>query len=131
VNYLLIEALERYDHFYGDSFKVECPVGSGNWLTLAQVARELETRLVKLFVPDESGQRPCNGADRRYADDANFKRLLQFYEYFHGDNGRGCGASHQTGWTALVTRCLDDLAGSGAGDEDRASLRSAAERVFE
>jgi hypothetical protein len=131
LNYLLIEALERYHHFYGDSFKVECPLGSGNWLNLSQVARELERRLVTLFIPDAQGRRPCFGSDLRYADDANFKRLLQFFEYFDGDNGRGCGASHQTGWTSLVTRCLDDLVGSASGDDDRASLRSSSQRVVQ
>jgi hypothetical protein len=129
VNYLLIEALERYHHFYGESFKVECPVGSGTWMNLAQVARELEKRLVKLFLPDEAGQRPCFGGDQRYAHDPNSKRLLQFYEYFDGDNGRGCGASHQTGWTSLVTRCLRNLAGSESGEDDRASLRAIASGV--
>ncbi|HTL27948.1 MAG TPA: hypothetical protein VL282_01955 [Tepidisphaeraceae bacterium] len=130
LNYLLIEALERYHHFYGDSLKVECPVGSGNWLNLSQTARELETRLTRLFIADSTGQRPIYGKDRRWADDANFKRLLQFYEYFDGDNGRGCGASHQTGWTSLITRCLEDLAGSAVGDDDRASLQSS-RRVLE
>ncbi len=131
LNYLLIEALERYHHFYGDTFKVECPVGSGKWLNLAEVARELEGRLSRLFIPDASGQRPSFGDDRRYADDPNFKRLLQFFEYFDGDNGRGCGASHQTGWTSLITRCLDDLSGNSDEDDDRASLRSSGERVLE
>ncbi len=86
-NYLLLEALQRYHHFYGDSFKVECPTGSGVMRTLGEVAQELASRLSKLCPPDEAG------------------RVL-FYEYFDGDSGRGCGASHQTGWTALVTRCL-------------------------
>lgn len=106
VNYLLIEALERYHHFYGDSFLVECPTGSGHMLTLKQVARELGRRLSALFLPDASGRRPCHGDDARYAVDPHWKGLALFYEYFHGDNGRGVGASHQTGWTALVTRLL-------------------------
>ncbi|MFM9962984.1 MAG: MGH1-like glycoside hydrolase domain-containing protein [Planctomycetaceae bacterium] len=106
VNYLLIEALERYHHFYGDEFKVECPVGSGKMLTLKEVATELSRRLSNLFLPDANGRRPCHGDDPRYADDPHWKDLVLFYEYFHGDTGRGCGASHQTGWTALVTRLL-------------------------
>jgi Glycosyl hydrolase family 63 C-terminal domain len=107
INYLLIEALERYDHFYGDSLKVECPVGSGQWLTLAQVAAELSRRLGSLFLPNSEGQRPCHGADRRYAIDDHWRELLLFHEYFHAETGRGCGASHQTGWTALAVRCLE------------------------
>ncbi|MBS0202256.1 MAG: glucosidase [Planctomycetes bacterium] len=106
VNYLLIEALERYHHFYGDSFLVECPTGSGQMLTLKQIARELGRRLSALFLPGEDGRRPCHGDDTRYANDPYWKDLALFYEYFHGDNGRGAGASHQTGWTALVTRLL-------------------------
>ncbi len=106
VNYLLIEALERYHHFYGDEFQVECPTNSGNWMTLKEVAAELSRRLASLFLPDPSGRRPCHGEDARYTTDPNWRDLVLFYEYFHGDTGRGCGASHQTGWTALVTRLL-------------------------
>jgi hypothetical protein len=110
VNFLLIEALERYDHFYGPSFRVECPVGSGQMLTLGEVARELSTRLVRLFVPDERGDRPVHGGAARYATDPHWRDLVLFNEYFHGDTGRGIGASHQTGWTALVARCVEMLA---------------------
>ncbi|HVT89852.1 MAG TPA: hypothetical protein VHD56_13440 [Tepidisphaeraceae bacterium] len=110
VNYLLIEALERYHHYYGDEFTVECPTGSGRKLNLKQVAREIEARLLKLFVPDETGRRPCHGDEKRYAEDPNWRDLVLFHEFFHGDNGKGLGASHQTGWTALVTRCLEGLA---------------------
>jgi hypothetical protein len=108
INYLLIEALERYHHFYGDALKVECPTGSGHMMNLQQVADELRARLARIFLPDENGRRPCHGAEGRYATDPHWKDLVLFYEYFHGDNGRGVGASHQTGWTALVTRCLED-----------------------
>lgn len=110
VNYLVVEALERYHHFYGDSFKVECPVGSGRMLNLQEVAGELASRLSKIFLPDANGRRPCHGEDRRYQEDPHWKDLVLFYEYFHGDNGRGVGASHQTGWTALATRCLETTA---------------------
>ena len=110
VNYLLIEALERYHHFYGDTFQIECPTGSGEKMTLRQVAGELSRRLMRLFLPDEHGRRACHGDESRYAGDPHWRDLVLFYEYFHGDNGRGVGASHQTGWTALVTRLLEDAA---------------------
>jgi hypothetical protein len=110
INYLLIEALERYHHFYGDDLRVECPVGSGRMLTLLEVARELSGRLAAIFLPDAAGRRPCHGGDPRYASDPHWKDLVLFHEYFHGDTGRGVGASHQTGWTALVTSCIEDLA---------------------
>jgi hypothetical protein len=110
INYLLVEALERYHHFYGDDLKVECPTGSGNLLNLKQVAGELSRRLASIFLPDENGHRPVHAGDPRYANDPHWKDYALFYEYFHGDTGRGVGANHQTGWTALVTRCLEDLA---------------------
>ncbi len=110
LNYLLLEALERYHHFYGDSLKVECPTGSGRFMTLDEVAGEIALRLSKIFLPNERGERPCHGADRRYASDPHFKDLLLFNEYFHGDDGKGVGASHQTGWTALVIGCLEAVA---------------------
>lgn len=109
LNYLLIESLEIYHHYYGDSFKVECPVGSDRWLNLCEVSKELSKRLCSLFLPDHQGRRPSHGEVRQYADDPHFKKLILFYEYFHGDNGRGIGASHQTGWTGLVAKLLEDL----------------------
>jgi len=110
LNYLLIEALERYDLFYGDDLKVECPTNSGTYMTLSEVARELERRLSSIFLPDSSGARPVHGGDPRYASDPHWKDLVLFYEYFHGETGRGVGASHQTGWTALVVRCIEGAA---------------------
>ena len=110
LNYLLIEALERYHHFYGDEFAVECPVGSGEKKNLREVALELSERLVRLFVPDATGRRPCHGNGSRFAEDPYSRDLVLFYEYFHGDDGRGLGASHQTGWTALVSHLVDKLA---------------------
>jgi len=107
---LWCEALERYQHFYGDELRVEYPTGSGRLLTLGAVARALSRRLAGLFLPDADGRRPCHGDERRYARDPHWKDLVLFHEYFHGDDGRGLGASHQTGWTALVTRCLEDSA---------------------
>ncbi len=109
INFLLLESLERYHHFYGDELQVECPVGSGRMLNLQQVALELEARLASLFLRDAQGRRPCHGSETRYATDPYWKDLVLFHEYFHGDNGRGVGASHQTGWTALVVRCIEDL----------------------
>ena len=116
MNYLLVEALERYHHYYGDSFQVECPAGSGRRMNLAEVAADLAARLTRLFLPDETGQRPCHGGERCYAADDHWRDLILFYEHFHGDTGRGVGASHQTGWTALVTRLL---AKYGSGSEAR------------
>jgi hypothetical protein len=110
INFLLVEALERYAHFYGDSLTVECPRGSGQHMTLDAVAREISTRLARLFLPDASGARPCHGGDARYRDDPHWRELVSFHEYFHAETGRGVGASHQTGWTALVATLLDGLA---------------------
>jgi hypothetical protein len=122
MNYLLIEALERYHHFYGDGLTVECPVGSGRRMNLGEVAQEIAARLASLFLPDPSGQRPCHGDDLRYAEDPHFKDLVLFHEYFHGDTGRGVGASHQTGWTALAVRLIERLArGRSAPDADTGS----------
>ncbi|MGA3120479.1 MAG: glucosidase [Polyangiaceae bacterium] len=110
LNYLLVESLQRYHHFYGDELRVECPTGSGRWLTLGEVAVELARRLSSIFLPDAEGRRPCHGSNARYAVDPHWKNLVLFHEYFHGDDGRGVGASHQTGWTALVVRCLAEVA---------------------
>jgi hypothetical protein len=109
-NYLLVEALERYHHYYGDELKVECPTGSGRRMNLQEVARELGRRLGSLFLPDARGRRPCHGDDARWASDPHWRDLVLFSEYFHGETGRGLGASHQTGWTALVVRLMKDVA---------------------
>ena len=106
VNYLLVEALERYHRFYGETLRVECPTGSGQWMDLASVAKELYGRLARIFLPGPGGARPCHGGVPPFDGDPNWRDLLLFHEYFHGDTGRGLGASHQTGWTALVIRCL-------------------------
>jgi hypothetical protein len=106
INYLIVEALERYYHFYGDEFKVECPTGSGNLMNLQKVADEIARRLVSLFLRGKDGKRPCHGQNGQYSSDPNWKDLVLFYEYFHGETGRGCGASHQTGWTGIVGRML-------------------------
>ena len=110
INYLLVEALERYHHFYEDSFQIECPTGSGHTMNLQEVADDLRMRLSRIFLPDASGHRPCHGTEARYTEDPYWKDLVLFYEYFHGDNGRGLGASHQTGWTALAAKCIEGTA---------------------
>jgi Glycosyl hydrolase family 63 C-terminal domain len=110
INYLLIEALERYHHFYGSDFRVEYPTGSGILRNLKEVAQELAGRLARLFLPGENGCRPCNGDDNRFCNDAHWRDLVLFHEYFHGDTGKGLGANHQTGWTALAVRMIEELA---------------------
>jgi hypothetical protein len=112
INFLIIEALERYHHFYGETLRVECPTGSGRTMTLHEVARDLSARLASIFLADGSGRRPVHADDARYRDDPHWKDLVLFYEYFHGETGRGVGASHQTGWTATVGKFVDDLAKS-------------------
>ena len=109
INYLLVEALERYHMYYGDSLLVEVPTGSGRMLNLCNAAKEIARRLGSIFLVGNNGHRPVHGECQRYADDPHFRNLVLFYEYFHGDNGRGVGASHQTGWTALAVRHLEDL----------------------
>jgi hypothetical protein len=106
VNYLIIESLQKFHHYYGDEFKIECPTGSGRYLTIAQVAAELGRRLTRLFTRDENGRRPVFGQNDRLQNDPLFRDYLSFHEYFHGDNGRGVGASHQTGWTGLIAKII-------------------------
>jgi hypothetical protein len=110
INFLVIEALERYHHSYGDDWKVECPTRSGNMMNLLEVSQELAKRLVKIFVLDENGKRALHGDDSIYQTDPHFRDLVLFYEYFHGDTGRGIGANHQTGWTALIIQHIQDSA---------------------
>ncbi|HEX9051787.1 MAG TPA: glucosidase [Anaeromyxobacter sp.] len=109
-NVLLVEALKRFHHFYGDALEVECPTGSGRMTTLLGAAEEIERRLARLFLPDAEGRRPIHGDRARYATDPAFRDLVLFYEYFHGDDGRGLGASHQTGWTALAANVVERVA---------------------
>ena len=106
VNYLLVESLQRFHFYYGDDFKVEYPTGSGEYLTLEQIADEISRRLSQLFLRDENGKRAVSGNHPKLQDDPNFSNYVLFYEYFHGDSGRGIGASHQTGWTGLVAKLL-------------------------
>ncbi len=107
VNTLILRALLNLYSFYGDDFKVQCPTGSGHYMTLFEVAHELSRRLASTFLRDADGRRPVYGGTRRFQDDPHWRDLILFYEYFHGDNGAGLGASHQTGWTGLVALSLD------------------------
>jgi hypothetical protein len=131
--------LQKFHHYYGDDFRVECPTGSGNMATLNEVANELATRLTRLFLADENGRRPVHGLHERTQTDPNFRDYVLFYEYFHGDTGRGVGAAHQTGWTGLVAKLLmpryvnevaaEDLthqAAKGASERTQAPRESAA-----
>ena len=106
VNALIIRALLQYYAFYGDRFTVECPTGSGKHLTLHQVAEEIARRLQSIFLRDKNGRRPVYGGTRKFQDDPHWRDLVLFYEYFHGDNGAGLGASHQTGWTGVIARIM-------------------------
>jgi hypothetical protein len=106
MNALVIRGLLQFYTYYGDSFTVECPTGSGRQMTLFEVARELANRLTKIFLKDEAGQRPVYGGTAKFHTDPHWRDHILFYEYFHGDNGAGLGASHQTGWTGLVARLI-------------------------
>jgi Glycosyl hydrolase family 63 C-terminal domain len=107
VNALLIRALLSYYLYYGDNFKIECPTGSGHQMNLFEVAREVANRLIRIFLRDKSGRRPVYGATEKFQTDPHWKDYLLFYEYFHGDNGAGLGASHQTGWTGVVSKLIE------------------------
>ncbi len=109
VNYLIYEALEKYYFFYGDALQVEVPTGSGRFMNLREAKLEIGRRLASLFLPDLEGRRPFQGTDTRFQDDAHWRGLTVFHEYFHGETGAGLGASHQTGWTALIANLLQDL----------------------
>ena len=108
MNFLLIESLKKFHGYYGDEFKIECPVGSGKKLTISEAADEVSRRLISIFANDSAGHRPVFNKYPKMRDDEHFKDHILFYEYFHGDNGRGVGASHQTGWTALVASLIDE-----------------------
>jgi hypothetical protein len=112
INFLLIEALQKFHHFYGDSFTTELPTGSENRATLWQAAAEISRRLTKIFLRSSDGARPVYGGLEKFQQDPHWRDLIYFHEYFHGDNGAGIGASHQTGWTALVSKLIEQ---SGEG----------------
>jgi len=106
INFLIIEALQKFHRYLGDDFKVECPTGSGKQMTLWEVATELSNRLIHIFLRDDSANRPVYGGTKMFQEDPDWHDLILFYEYFHGDNGAGLGASHQTGWTGLVAKLI-------------------------
>ncbi|MEH2317699.1 MGH1-like glycoside hydrolase domain-containing protein [Nostoc sp.] len=109
VNFILIESLQKFHYYLGDDFKVECPTGSGKMMTLWEVASELSQRLTRIFLQNSSGQRPVYGGIQKFQNDPHWRDLILFYEYFHGDNGSGIGASHQTGWTGLVAKLIQQF----------------------
>jgi hypothetical protein len=119
VNYLLVESLQKYHHYLGDGFRVPCPSGSGHGATLHEVAAELSQRLTRIFLRDHRGQRPVFGGRPLFNDDPHWQEMVPFHEYFHGDTGAGVGASHQTGWTALVAKLLQQ-----SGERGRAITRA-------
>jgi hypothetical protein len=123
VNYILVEVLERYHFFYGDSFKVEYPTGSGRKLNLKEISQELSKRLISLFLPDATAAAPATATTSCIGKDPHWRDLILFYEYFHGDNGRGVGASHQTGWTGVVADLLHRTAPKGGGRRRGRRLR--------
>jgi len=124
VNFLLIESLQKFHHYLGDDFKVECPTGSGHQLTLAEVATELSRRLTRLFLRDASGRRPIFGSQEKLHNDPHFSDLILFHEYFNGDDGSGVGASHQTGWTALVAKLIQQSKEEVAGAHRRSAPKA-------
>jgi hypothetical protein len=128
VNFLLYSALMRLAAFYGDTFQVECPTGSGNQHTLFQIAHDLGERLISTFMRDSTGRRPVYGGARKFQDDPHWRDYILFYEYFHGDNGAGIGASHQTGWTGCISIIIQlngELTEAALANEDlmRAVMR--------
>jgi hypothetical protein len=119
-NYLLIESLQKFHHYLGDDFQVECPTGSGQMMNLWEVAAELSRRMTGIFLRGPDGARPVHGANSSFRDDPNWRDLVLYYEYFHGDNGSGVGASHQTGWTGLIGKLMQQ---SGEPLEHRTAAR--------
>jgi hypothetical protein len=106
VNYLLIESLQQFHPYYGDDFTVEYPTGSGQYLTLREIADELSQRLIGIFARDGQGQRAVFGEQATFQNDEHWRDYVPFYEYFHGDTGVGVGASHQTGWTGVIAKLI-------------------------
>lgn len=118
VNFLILFALQRYHLYCGDAFQMECPTGSGKMKNLERVAEELAQRLGRIFLRSKDGSRPVFGSNAIFNTDPHWRDLIPFHEYFHGDTGRGCGASHQTGWTGLIAQILVDL-----GEQNRDDYR--------
>jgi hypothetical protein len=114
VNALIIRALLQYYAYYGNAFQVECPTGSGKKMNLYQVAENISQRLTSIFLKEKNDQRPVNGGEKKFQEDPHWRDLIQFYEYFHGDNGAGLGANHQTGWTGVIARAMHLFATTSA-----------------
>ncbi len=133
VNFLIVESLQRFHHYLGPEFTVECPTGSGVFMTLAQVADEISRRLTRTFLRAPDGRRPVHGTHEQFQTDPHWRDLILFYEYFHGDNGRGVGASHQTGWTGLVAKLIQQIGerNESAGSISRPTELTASDRVAE
>src|SRR5262245_24534483 len=134
VNVVIIRALLQYHLYYGDDFTIECPTRSGKHRTLLQVAEEIARRLTRIFLRDQDGRRPVYGGNRKFQEDPHWRDYRLFYEYFHGDNGAGLGASHQTGWTGTIARVLDVFAphpGPVSGGKDRRPLTFEEEQIAE
>jgi hypothetical protein len=133
VNFLIVESLQRFHHYLGPEFTVECPTGSGVFMTLAEVADEISRRLTGTFLRGRDGRRPVHGTHEQFQGDPHWRDLILFYEYFHGDNGRGVGASHQTGWTGLVAKLIQQIGerNEGVGSISRAAELTASGRVAE
>jgi hypothetical protein len=128
VNLLLLRALLQLYGYYGDEFKVECPTGSGNYMTLFEVTGEIGRRLIRMFTRDAQGKRPVYGGSEKFQNDPHWRDYILFYEFFHGDNGAGLGASHQTGWTGLVARVIQTL--GYINKDDLLKRGAAAARVY-
>ncbi|TFH19954.1 MAG: glucosidase, partial [Bacteroidia bacterium] len=107
VNIMLLRALQQYYLYYGDNFKIECPTGSGNLMNLFEVSKEISDRLISTYIRDEKGKRPVYGGSEKFQTDPNWRDYILFYEYYHGDNGAGLGASHQTGWSGVVAKLIE------------------------
>jgi hypothetical protein len=133
VNFLIVESLQRFHHYLGPEFTVECPTGSGVFMTLAEVADEISRRLTRTFLRDPRGRRPVHGGNEQFQSDPHWRDLILFHEYFHGDNGRGVGASHQTGWTGLVAKLIQQIGerNESVGSFSRAAELTAPGRVAE
>ena len=127
VDYLIIEALQQFHHYYGEDFKIECPTGSGQLLTISQIADDLSNRLIKLFLRDENGRRPAFGTQPVFQADPHWRDYILFYEYFNGDSGAGLGASHQTGWTGLVAKLIQQQGERRPDDETVTTTEAPAE----
>src|SRR5260370_1080005 len=133
VNYLLVESLQKFHHYYGEDFKVECTTHASNEADLWQVAAEISRRLIHIFLRDSNGRRPVAGGTEFFQSDPHWRDLILFYEYFHGDNGSGIGASHQTGWTGLLSKLMGknepNLEGYVVDVTDEAAVRQLVEKI--